>query len=115
MYYYKHVQSCRFLTDKQCSGSASASGSVSQRYGSEDPDPHPDPYNMSRIRNTADKNRSVSPTAPERDLPEAEPLRDRERPLPLPEREPDLDLCAKNKNDQRTNGDKKQNRFVCIN
>jgi hypothetical protein len=24
--------------------SGSASGSVSQRYGSEDPDPHPDPY-----------------------------------------------------------------------
>jgi len=59
------------MTFYQCSGSASgsgsvrsvpyvfgppgaASGSVRQRYGSEDPDPHPDPYQnrMSRIYNT---------------------------------------------------------------
>ncbi len=30
--------------DPDLFGSGSASGSVSQRYGSEDPDPHTDPY-----------------------------------------------------------------------
>ncbi len=33
----------------QCSKSQSGSGSVSQRYGSEDPDPHPNPYQNVRV------------------------------------------------------------------
>jgi hypothetical protein len=43
------------MTFYQCSGPASGCGSVRQRYGSDDPDSHPDPSRtkMSQIHNTS--------------------------------------------------------------
>ncbi len=52
--------------------SASASGSVSQKYGCSDPDPHPDPYQnvMDAImRNTAGRDRKTGPAFKNRPVP----------------------------------------------